>query len=121
MARRYVPAGSATDGADALALTPADAGWTYCGLRVATLAPGEERTFDTGDSELFVLPLSATGLTVTVGADTFEVAGPAPRISIATSSAAPYRAGSAVSQRADGSATSPPDSLTTVNAESRPT
>jgi 5-deoxy-glucuronate isomerase len=75
MARRHVPAGSATDGADALVLTPHHAGWTYCGLRVITLAPGEARTFDTGDSELFVLPLSATGLTVTVGADTFEVAG----------------------------------------------
>ena len=75
MARRYVPAGSAADGTDALALTPADAGWTYCGLRVATLAAGEPRTFETGDSELFVLPLSATGLTVTVGGDTFEVAG----------------------------------------------
>lgn len=75
MARRSVPAGTATDGADALVLTPADAGWTYCGLRVATLAPGEARTFDTGDSELFVLPLSATGLTVTVGSEQFAVAG----------------------------------------------
>jgi len=75
MARRSVPAGTATDGADALVLTPANAGWTYCGLRVATLAPGEPRTFDTGDSELFVLPLSATQLTVTVEGEQFEVAG----------------------------------------------
>jgi 5-deoxy-glucuronate isomerase len=75
MPRRSVPAGSATDGPDALALTPADAGWTYCGLRVATLAPGEARTFDSGDNELFVLPLSATGLTVIVDGEEFEVAG----------------------------------------------
>jgi 5-deoxy-glucuronate isomerase len=75
MSRRYVPAGSAADAGDPLALTPADAGWTYCGLRVAALAPGEPRTFDTGDSEYFVLPLSATGLTVTVGDETFAVAG----------------------------------------------
>lgn len=75
MSRRYVPAGSAADDGDPLALTPADAGWTYCGLRVVDLAPGEARTFDTGDSEYFVLPLSATGLTVTVGDETFAVAG----------------------------------------------
>ena len=75
MSRRYVPAGAATDGGDPLAITPADAGWTYSGLRVIALAPGEARTIATGDSELFVLPLSATGLTVTVGDDVFAVEG----------------------------------------------
>ena len=71
MSRRYVPAGTATDGGDPLAIAPADAGWTYSGLRVIALAAGEARTIATGDSELFVLPLSATGLTVTVGGETF--------------------------------------------------
>ena len=80
MSRRYVPAGTAADGSDPVALTPADAGWTYCGLRVATLAAGEVRTFENGDSECFVLPLSATDLTVTVtrsssAAESFAVAG----------------------------------------------
>jgi 5-deoxy-glucuronate isomerase len=67
-----VPAGTLTSGDDPLALRPDDAGWTYCGLQVVALAPGEVRTFTTDDAELFVLPLSATGLTVTVitsGAD----------------------------------------------------
>ena len=72
MPRRYVPAGTATDGGDPLAITPADAGWTYSGLRVIALAAGEARTVATGDSELFVLPLSATGLTVTVVRSSFE-------------------------------------------------
>lgn len=75
MSRRYVPAGTATDGGDPLAITPADAGWTYSGLRVLDLAPGEARTVATGDSELFVLPLSATGLTIVVGDEVFAVEG----------------------------------------------
>jgi 5-deoxy-glucuronate isomerase len=75
MSRRYVPAGTATDGGDPLAIAPADAGWTYSGLRVIALTAGEARTIATGDSELFVLPLSATDLTVTVGGDTFQVEG----------------------------------------------
>jgi 5-deoxy-glucuronate isomerase len=75
VSRRYVPAGTATDGGDPLAIAPADAGWTYSGLRVIALAPGETRTIATGDSELFVLPLSATALTVTVGGEVFAVEG----------------------------------------------
>jgi 5-deoxy-glucuronate isomerase len=75
MSRRYIPAGSAADSVDPLALTPADAGWVYSGLRVVALAPGEARTFDADEAERFVLPLSATGLTVTVGDRSFEVAG----------------------------------------------
>ncbi len=78
MARRFLPAGTLTDGADPVLLTPEDAGWTYSGLRVLALAPGERRTLDTGDSEIFVLPLSATGVTVEVhGASpqTFELDG----------------------------------------------
>ncbi|XVQ08314.1 5-deoxy-glucuronate isomerase [Spirillospora sp. CA-255316] len=39
-------------------ITPAGAGWTYSGLRVVTLAPGEEAAFETGDAETLVLPLS---------------------------------------------------------------
>jgi len=39
-------------------ITPADAGWTYAGLRVLELAAGESRTFGTGDAEMLVLPLA---------------------------------------------------------------
>jgi 5-deoxy-glucuronate isomerase len=41
-------------------LTPQDAGWTYCGLRVLRLAPEEPVTVTTGDSEVFVLPLAGS-------------------------------------------------------------
>jgi 5-deoxy-glucuronate isomerase len=41
-----------------LAVLPADAGWSYSGLRVLTLGPGESRTLDTLDAETVVLPLS---------------------------------------------------------------
>ncbi len=63
------------DGDDPVRLTPDDAGWTFCGLRVLTLTAGERRELDSGDSELFVLPLSATGVTVEVGDETFELDG----------------------------------------------
>lgn len=75
MTRRHVPAGSLSDGGDPLALTADDAGWAYTGLRVVILAPGTARTFDTGDSELFVLPLSATDLTVEADGATFHLDG----------------------------------------------
>jgi 5-deoxy-glucuronate isomerase len=41
-----------------LDLRPEDAGWNYTGLRILRLAPGTPVTLDSGDSELFVLPLS---------------------------------------------------------------
>ena len=79
MARRYAPAGSLQHGSDSVVLTPELAGWAYSGLRVLTLAPGDERTVDTVDLELFVLPLSATDLVVGVEhngmSHVFEVAG----------------------------------------------
>ncbi len=54
---------------DLLTLTPEKAGWTYCGLRIIRLEPGELRRFATGGEEMFVLPL--------VGGLTIEVAGTA--------------------------------------------
>ncbi|MFC5751220.1 5-deoxy-glucuronate isomerase [Actinomadura rugatobispora] len=39
-------------------ITPEGAGWTYSGLRVVTLAPGEQAAVETGDAETLVLPLS---------------------------------------------------------------
>jgi 5-deoxy-glucuronate isomerase len=64
MRRRYIPAGSTVVANDPVVLTADEAGWTYCGLRVIGLEPGETRTLSSDDTELFVLPLSATELTV---------------------------------------------------------
>ncbi|MEY4607439.1 MAG: 5-deoxy-glucuronate isomerase [Actinomycetota bacterium] len=75
MTRRHIPAGTATHGPDPLRVTPADAGWTFCGLHVVALGAGESRTLRTGDSELIVLPLSATGITVTAAGQSFALDG----------------------------------------------
>ena len=58
------PHGSLADGVDPIALTPGDAGWSFTGLRVLSLAPGVERSIATGESEACVLPISATDVTV---------------------------------------------------------
>ena len=42
------------------AVTPAHAGWTYSGLRILTLAPGESHTLATHDGEMLVLPLAGS-------------------------------------------------------------
>jgi 5-deoxy-glucuronate isomerase len=55
-------------GGDPLALTPQQAGWQFCGLRVLHLGAGEVRRIDTGPDEVFVLPLRG-GLTVEVSPD----------------------------------------------------
>ena len=55
-------------------VTPASAGWTYCGLEVVTVSPGETHTLSTGPAEALVFPLRG-GCTVTVEGTTFEVTG----------------------------------------------
>lgn len=55
-------------------ITPADAGWTYCGLRVAQLDEGEPLTLTTGESELLVLPLTGS-CTAEVDGVRHELAG----------------------------------------------
>jgi 5-deoxy-glucuronate isomerase len=56
----YLPAGSAAGDAagDAVVITPERAGWTWSGLRVLELVPGEARTLTTATTELAVLPLA---------------------------------------------------------------
>jgi 5-deoxy-glucuronate isomerase len=56
-------------------LSPGDAGWAFTGLRVLTLAPAVTVTVDTGDSEVFVLPLAGS-VDVGVGPAAPEGAGP---------------------------------------------
>ena len=52
----FLPAGAAVDGADPVLVTPEQAGWTYSGLRVVRLQPGESRVVATGTAETAVLP-----------------------------------------------------------------
>ena len=47
-------------------ITPADAGWDWTGLRVVDLRPGAPVTLRTGESEVFVLPLSGGALDVEI-------------------------------------------------------
>ena len=66
------PHGTLADGADPVSLMPADAGWTYTGLRVLTVHG--PRTIDTGEFEAFALPLRG-GCDVTVDGQTFTLRG----------------------------------------------
>jgi 5-deoxy-glucuronate isomerase len=68
------PAPSLASDVDDVALTPADAGWTYCGLVVTSLAPGGERSLRTSDAEMIVLPLAGS-VTVDVDGEHFTLAG----------------------------------------------
>ncbi|MET8898235.1 5-deoxy-glucuronate isomerase [Streptomyces albogriseolus] len=54
----HLPAGKAVAGPYAVDVSPASAGWGHSSLRVLQLVPGGSQTFDTGDSEWIVLPLS---------------------------------------------------------------
>ncbi|HEU5031871.1 MAG TPA: 5-deoxy-glucuronate isomerase [Spirillospora sp.] len=88
-------------------VAPADAGWTYSGLRVLTLGPGEETTVETGDAETLVLPLAGScRAAVTVpGAEamTFDLRGRADVFSRVTDFAyAPRDAMVVVSSRDGG-------------------
>jgi 5-deoxy-glucuronate isomerase len=64
----------------ALTVTPESAGWRYSGLRIVRLAPGAHETVETGDAELFVLPLAGAVTVAVSGApgereQVFELAG----------------------------------------------
>jgi 5-deoxy-glucuronate isomerase len=54
-----------------LEITPEDAGWGFCGLRIVELG---EHALDTGEDELIVLPLEG-GAEVTVDGERFVLAG----------------------------------------------
>jgi 5-deoxy-glucuronate isomerase len=73
-AKHHLTAGSAADGPYSLVLTPEDAGWDYCGLRVLTLAAGTAQRLDTGEDELLVLPLAGAGA-VDIDGQRFDLAG----------------------------------------------
>jgi 5-deoxy-glucuronate isomerase len=56
----FRPAGTLADGADPVAVDPAEAGWDYCGLRVLSFTGGQTRTLQTGDEEAVLVPLSGS-------------------------------------------------------------
>jgi 5-deoxy-glucuronate isomerase len=59
----YRPAGSLASGRFDVDLTPDRAGWTYSGLRVVSLQPGEDPfVLETGEFEMAVLPLSGSSV-----------------------------------------------------------
>ena len=75
MSDRYViAAGSAARAGYELVVTPESAGWTYSGLRILNLPGGGHRLVDTGDEEMFVVPLSGSA-TVTLGDVTHTLQG----------------------------------------------
>lgn len=69
----YLPYGKAASGPWSVEITPSLAGWTYSGLRVADLTGGP-LSFDTGEEEMVVLPLSGS-CTVEAAGETFVLAG----------------------------------------------
>jgi len=75
MTELHLPNGTISQDSDPVYLTPDRAGWKHTGLQVIRLDPGAERSIDTGESELIVLPLSAVDVTVTVAEQTFHIKG----------------------------------------------
>ena len=70
----YLPTEQLWTEDDLVLITPEQASWTYCGLRIFELEPGGSRTFTTGTSELVVLPLSGS-CTVEAEQHHFELQG----------------------------------------------
>ena len=66
-------AGTLADG-DPIVLTPEQAGWSYCGLRVVRLDAAETRAIATGSDEMAVLPLSGS-VVVEVDGERFLLGG----------------------------------------------
>jgi 5-deoxy-glucuronate isomerase len=56
-------------------VTPEQVGWTYCGLRIVSLAAGAEMELATGSEELAVVPLAGASSTVDVEGRHFDLDG----------------------------------------------
>jgi 5-deoxy-glucuronate isomerase len=70
----FRPAGTAATAGEPVHITPSDAGWSFSGLRVLALAPGERRALALDGVEAAVLPL-AGACAVEVGSTTFDLDG----------------------------------------------
>ena len=62
-----------------LDITPEQAGWAFCGLRVLELEPGASRSLRTGEDELIVLPLEGAA-TVTLEGERVRARGSRERL-----------------------------------------
>ena len=71
----FHPAGSLRSGEADVVVTPETAPWTYCGLQVWTLTPGQRISLDLSDAEGVLVPLSARDVSVTVDGEAFTLAG----------------------------------------------
>ena len=58
-----------------VAITPEDAGWSWAGLTVLSLAAGRPTTLNTGPAEVFVLPLAGSLRVEVDAAETFDLTG----------------------------------------------
>ncbi|HEY9243877.1 MAG TPA: 5-deoxy-glucuronate isomerase [Streptosporangiaceae bacterium] len=70
----HLAAGSAAGGPYRLAITPEQAGWAYCGLRILDLPPGGTHELHTAADEVLVLPLTGSAV-VDCDGQRFELAG----------------------------------------------
>jgi 5-deoxy-glucuronate isomerase len=70
----YRKAGSLAAGPYSVMLTAAEAGWSYCALRVLELGPGQAADIETGVAEMLVLPLAGSCV-VECDGERFELAG----------------------------------------------
>ena len=71
----FRPQGSLAAADDPVLLTAEQAGWTYSGLQVARLGPGETRLFDLDVREGAVVPLSGSAVIESDDGVSFELAG----------------------------------------------
>jgi 5-deoxy-glucuronate isomerase len=69
-----IPAGTGGAGAYTLSITPDRAGWGYSSLNILELPAGGTHTFDTGEDEWVVLPLSGS-CAVSCDGEQFTLAG----------------------------------------------
>jgi 5-deoxy-glucuronate isomerase len=70
----FRPAGMAGNERELVSISPEDAGWEFCGLRVLALQQGERRTLRLDGVEGAVLPLSGSA-TVEVGGSEYTLKG----------------------------------------------
>ena len=79
----FRPSGSLKSGRDPIRLTAEEAGWTWCGMTVLELVPGESRTLALGESEAAVVPLQGS-CRVEFGSTRFDLEGRAGVFSAVT-------------------------------------
>lgn len=75
MSKYVIRAGETRDEQWDLHITPDDAGWTYCGLRTATLSEGQSTRVTTNDDEVILVPLEGSYSVDVEDGDRWQLAG----------------------------------------------